>query len=434
VSKSSCIRSRKEDWLKQGWQFRAVIGKVGREEFGARRVAGSRKWATAAAFLAMAVAIPLWAQQSRVYRDGDSWVEEITGTLPASRQVRITTDLGSVQVQGSSAHVTYVIRKRSYAPGEEAARHQFEQMRISTVKTAEGAFIEGRLVNRNLNRFNAEFVVQIPRQLEVVKVETRGGSLNFISIAATVMAATGGGAVKLDDLEGTVKITSGGGNVDVGRLGGDFSLTTRGGDVHIKNVAGQARINIGGGRVYVGSAKGATIQTGAGNIEVLKCSGDLGASSGGGNLNLGDVNGSVRAETTGGSVHLDSARGPVQVTTGGGSVELLNLSQGAQVQTGAGGITAEFVGQRGSFSDSSLHTAAGDVVVYLPKELPVTVHASSDMATGHGIVSEFSGLRITKEGSNFVPRSMYAEGALNGGGPVLKVRTIIGQIDFRQSR
>lgn len=384
--------------------------------------------------LAMAVAVPVWAQQSRVYRDGNSWVEEITGTLPASRQVRITTDLGSVEVQGSSSRVTYVIRKRSYAPSEEAARRQFEQMRISTVKNPEGVFIEGKLANRNLNRFNAEFVVQVPRKLELVKVETRGGSLNFISIAATVLGATGGGAVKLDELEGSIKITSGGGNVEVGRLGGDFSLTSSGGDVHIKNVAGQAHVNIGGGKIYIGSVKGAVVQTGAGNIEVRKCSGDLGVSSGGGNLTLGDVDGAVQAETTGGSVHLDSARGRVQVSTGGGSVELFNLNQGVQAQTGAGGITAEFVGKSGSFSDSSLHTAAGDVVVYLPRELPVTVHASSDMATGHGILSDFSGLRITKEGSKFVPRSMYAEGSLNGGGPVLKVRTIMGQIDFRQPR
>src|ERR1035437_5498246 len=427
------MRSRKEDWLKQGWQFRAAMKKAGREDLGARRAASSRKWTAAAALLAMAVAVPLWAQQSRVYRDGNSGVEESTWTLPACRQVRITTDVGAVQVQGSSPRVTYVIRKRSYAPSEEAARRQFEQMRISAIKNGEGAFIEGRLANRNLDRFNAEFVVQIPRQLDVVTVETRGASLNFSSIAATVLGATGGGWVKLDDLDGSVKITSGGGNVEAGRLGADFSLTTGGGDVHIKNVAGQARVNIGGGRVYIGSAKGASIQTGAGNIEVRECSGDLGASSGGGNLILGYVSGAVQAETTGGSVHLDSARGRVQVTTGGGSVELRNLSQGAQVETGAGGITAEFVGKRGSFTDSSLHTAAGDVIVYLPKDLPVTVHASSDMATGHGIASEFSGLRITKEGSNFAPRSMYAEGSLNGGGPGLKVRTIMGQIDFRQS-
>ncbi|HEY4973358.1 MAG TPA: hypothetical protein VII41_07095, partial [Steroidobacteraceae bacterium] len=84
--------------MKQGWQFRAAIKKAGREDLGARHAAGSRKWTAAAALLAMAVAVPLWAQQSRVYRDGNSWVEEITGTLPASRQVRITTDVGSVQV------------------------------------------------------------------------------------------------------------------------------------------------------------------------------------------------------------------------------------------------------------------------------------------------------------------------------------------------
>ncbi len=290
-------------------QVRTAMREVEREDFGVRRAAGSRKWTTAAALFAMAVAIPLWAQQSRVYRDGNSWVEEITGTLPPSRQVRVTTDVGSVQVQGSSPRVTYVIRKRSYAPSQEAARRQFEQMRVSAIKNAEGAFIEGRLTNRNMGRFNAEFVVQIPRQLELVKVETRSGSLNVSSVAATVVGATGGGWVKLDDLDGSVKITSGGGNVEVGRLGADFSLTSGAGDVHIKNVGGQAHVNIGGGRVYLGSAKGATIQTSAGSIDVRKCTGDLGASSGGGNLSLGDVSGAVQAETTAGSVHLTSALG-----------------------------------------------------------------------------------------------------------------------------
>ncbi len=101
--------------------------------------------------------------------------------------------------------VTYIIRKRSYAPSQEAARRQFEQMRISAIKNADGDFIEGRLLNRNLRRFSAEFLVQIPRKLEVVKVETRGGPLNFSSIVATVLGATGGGSVTLDDLDGSVK-------------------------------------------------------------------------------------------------------------------------------------------------------------------------------------------------------------------------------------
>ena len=68
------------------------------------------------------------ATVAKVYRDGNSWVEETTGTLPAGREVRVNTDMGSVQVQGNSPNVTYVIRKRSFAPTEEAARRQFEQL------------------------------------------------------------------------------------------------------------------------------------------------------------------------------------------------------------------------------------------------------------------------------------------------------------------
>ena len=382
--------------------------------------------------VAATVAVPLCAQQSRIFREGNAWIEETTGTMPAGHEVRVNTDMGAVQVQGNSPNVTYVIRKRSFAPTEEAARRQFEQLHISVAKTADRNFIEGRLLGRNLSRFNAEFVVQVPRELELVRVETRSGALNLSSLTATILGTTGGGAVKLDDLGGPVKITSGGGSVEGGNLGADFTLSSGGGDVHINNIAGQARVTMGGGKVYIGTAKGSTIETGAGGIEVRKCDGDLRASTAGGNLNFGDVSGAVRADTGGGSVRLASASGRVQVSTGGGSVELYNLGQGAQVETGAGPITVEFVGSHGVFTDSSLHTAAGDVSVCLPGNMPITVHASSDMTNGKGILSDFPGLRITTSGGTYGPRAMSAEGALNGGGPMLRVRTTMGQINFRR--
>jgi hypothetical protein len=392
---------------------------------------GVCRWALGAGILVLVIAFPAWAQQSRVYHDGNSWVEEISGILPAARQLRIKTDFGSVQVQGNSPNVSYVIRKRSYADNERTARKQFHRMRISALRAGEGDLIEGKLSGKDLMHFNAEFVVQVPRGFELLKVDTRGGSLNFASIAAPVMATTRGGAVRLEDMTGPVKITSGGGNVDAGNLGSDFSLISGGGDVHVNNVGGQTQMKISGGKVYIGSSHGVSIQSGAGSIEVRKCFGSLAASTGGGNLNFGDVAGSVQATTLGGTVHLASAEGRVQVTTSGGNINLYRLSQGAQVETGAGSIVAEFVGGRGGFSDSSLHTASGDVVVYLPYNLPVTVHASSDLAPGRGIQSDFSGVRVTDPGGNMSPRAMYAEGNLNGGGPMLRVRTTIGQIVFR---
>ena len=384
----------------------------------------------AAVFL-FSIALPLVAQQSRVYRDGNSWVEEIIGSMPAARELRVVTDLGSVQVQGNSSRVSYVIRKRSYAVNQEAARRQFEQLRVSAVKIGESDSIEGKLGKKNLARFGAEFIVQVPHDLALVKVQTRGGSLTFTSIAATIVASTGAGLIKLDDLAGPVKIASGGGNVEAGNLGSDLTLTSGAADVRVSNVGGQTQVNLAGGRVYIGSSRASTIQTGAGSIQVQKCLGDLHVASGGGNLYLGDVEGAVQAETEGGSVRLASATGPVQVTTGGGSVTLFRLGRGAQVETGAGPITVEFIGNHG-FTDSFLHTASGDVAVCFAYNLPVTVHATTDMASGGGIVSDFPGLNITQQGGVYSPKSMFAEGAINGGGPALRVRTTIGQIAFRR--
>ena len=397
-----------------------------------RRAAGSKRWKAAVAVLAVAVAVPLWAQQSKVYREGNAWIEETTGTMPPGREFRVNTDMGSVQVQGNSPQVSYVIRKRSFAASEQAARQQFQQLRISVVKTAERDSIEGKLLGKNLNRFNAEFMVQVPKQLEMVQVETRGGALSLNSITATIFGKTGGGAVKLDDLAGPVTIATGGGNVEGGNLRADFTLTSGGGDVHIDNIGGQARVTLGGGKVYIGTAKSSTITTGGGGIEVRKCDGDLRASTDGGNLAFGDVSGAVRADTGGGSVRLASANGRVQVSTGGGSVELYNLGQGAQVETGAGPITVEFVSNHGVFTESSLHTAAGNVSVCLPGSMPVTVHASSDMTNGKGILSDFPALKISTSGGDYGPKAMSAEGVLNGGGPMLRVRTSMGQIAFRQ--
>lgn len=396
-------------------------------------VALRRHWTTAAALLAVAAAIPLWAQQSRVYRDGNSWVEEISGTLPAGKEVHVNTDLGSVNIQGNSQACSYVVRKRSYAASQEEARRQFEQFRFNAVRSGEMDTLQGKLANGDISRFGVEMAVQVPRMQDLVRVETGAGSLGFEALNAPVVGVTGGGIVKLENLGSTVKIKSGGGNVVGGNVAGGLTLTSGGGDIHIENIGGQSRIHNGGGKVYLGSSHGADIQSVAGNIEIHKCTGDLHAETGGGNILIGDVSGTVRADTTGGTVRLASAKGRVEASTGGGSIEMYKLRQGVQAETGAGPITVQFVGDGASFSDSNLHTASGDVTVFLPGSLPVTIHASSDMATSNvGISSEFQALQTHMEGGAYGPKSAWAEGQLNGGGAFLRVRTTIGQISFRR--
>jgi hypothetical protein len=61
----------------------------------------------------------------------------------------------------------------------------------------------------------------------------------------------------------------------------------------------------------------------------------------------------------------------------------------------------------------------------------VSVRASVDLGSGHHIRSDFPDIHIASEGDQWV-KTLTAEGKLNGGGPVLKVRTTTGDICFRR--
>ncbi len=118
----------------------------------------------------------------------------------------------------------------------------------------------------------------------------------------------------------------------------------------------------------------------------------------------------------------------MRAQTGGGSIAL-NGVPSARAETGAGGIVAKFVSGT-ERTDSVLETSAGDITVYLAPELNMTIRASIDLANGHRIRSDFSEIRVSSEGGEWGPGSATAEGNLNGGGPVLKVRTTTGNINF----
>ncbi len=383
---------------------------------------------------ALVVSLPLLGQRVHIYREGNLWVEETTGALSAARELRINTDAGSIEVRGNARGIAYVIRKRTVATNKEDALRAFQTMKVTAVNVGEQAVLEGHMLQQRGNHVTADFAMQVPYDLKRVLLTTGGGAMKLSSLAAVVTGKTGAGPVKLNDLAGPVAITTGGGDVVGGSLGSEATIKNGGGNVHIDNIAGAARINTGGGQVFVGSARTLAIDNAAGSIDVRRCFGNFQASTGGGNVNVGEVRGSVRIDAGAGSVRVAGAGGRVQVTTGGGSVELFKIAQGAKVDTPVGAITVEFTGTPGTFTDSSLHTGSGDVLVFLPAELPMTVHASADMAPGYGIRSEVPGIRISKQGGGFGPQSAWAEGMLNGGGPLLRVRTAMGHIDFRKTQ
>lgn len=385
-----------------------------------------------AAVLALALALPLAAQNSRFYRDGNAWVEETTGSLPAARNLRVEVETGAVTVQGGSQNdLRYTVRKRIFAASQEAARRALEPFRIAASRSGDAAVLEARWQGARAAKFTAEISLQVPRELGLVRVQNQGGTIAVRNIAGRVEAESGGGAMQLSDIAGGIKAETGGGGVQVANSAGELELSTGGGSIRISGSKGPVKAETGGGSIEVGDAAQLRLETGGGSIDVKQCNGDLMAETGGGSIDVGDVTGGAVLETGGGSIRLASAKGRVMASTGSGTIELYKLMQGARVQNGSGGITAELLG---GGSDSVLETGHGDIVVYLSPQAKFTVRASVEMANGHKITSDFPELKITTEGGQWGPRNSYAEGNLNGGGPTLRVRTNLGNIEFRRAR
>jgi DUF4097 and DUF4098 domain-containing protein YvlB len=374
------------------------------------------------------------AQQTRIYGDDGNWTREITGSLAAVKNLRVKVDIGSVRVEGGSQPgINYVVRSHSYSGSEEKARHQFDAYKITAYVRGDTAWIVGDLEDSRPHKFSGEFVINVPRSMDEVKVETDGGSVTTSGIAGEVNAQSGGGSIRLDDIGGIVNAETGGGSIDVGTVASDVRLHTGGGSIKVNSAKGKIDAESGGGSVTIVSGmQGAVLETGGGNIEVERCAGQVKASTGGGSIDLGDIGGAAEMETGGGSIRLNSAKGMVRAETGGGSIEL-NGVPSARAETGAGGIVAKFVVASGDRNDSVLETSAGDITVYLAPNVNLSVRASIEVANGHNIHSDFQEIRVTTEGGDYGPKTVSAEGSLNGGGPVLKVRTTTGDIYFRRS-
>lgn len=373
------------------------------------------------------------AQQTRVYREGGNWAQEITGSLSPVKILRVKVDVGSVRVEGGSSQgINYVIRNRAYTSSEDKARKEFGSYKISTYVKGDTAWIVADWQGESPHRFSGEFSVNVPRDMDLVKLETEGGSVSTTAISGRVEAQSGGGSIRLDDIGGAISGETGGGSIDVGTVGGDLSLHTGGGSIRVNSAKGKISAESGGGSVVVVSGlQGAVLETGGGSIQVERCNGRVKATTGGGSIDLGDIGGPAEIETGGGSIRLASAKGIVHAETGGGSIEL-NGVPSARAETGAGGIVAKFVSPGGERNDSLLETSAGDITVYLAPNLNISIRASIDLANGHSIRSDFSEIQIRTEGGDYGPKTVTAEGNLNGGGPVLKVRTTTGDIVFRR--
>jgi hypothetical protein len=369
-------------------------------------------------------------------RQGNYWEERIECGAPAREGGRLVVraDFGSLGVKpGPAGRVECHVRLRAYTSSEDEAKQYFRNYELSLRQLESGLYLTGKLSPQHQAHMSleAEFDITVPLRFNL-DLETKGGGIDVQRLEGGLQAVTAGGDIRTGDVSGPVSVETAGGDISLGNVQAAVHVRTAGGSIRVGDVDGAAILETSGGEIVAGLVRGTLRAESAGGDLVLRgASGPLEARTSGGQIQVGQSGSNVIAQTAGGSIRLQGAHGRVEVRTAGGSIDLLQMRNAIRAATAAGAILAQIDAGLKTFAASELQTSVGDIQVYLPPNLPVTVDAAIDMAAGHKILSDFP-LNIQKEGEAFVPLKLRGEGALNGGGEVLRLRAVAGNIEIRK--
>jgi hypothetical protein len=263
--------------------------------------------------------------------------------------------------------------------------------------------------------------------------------------------STGVGNITTDDLTGHQTLLTQGGNIATGNINGSAHLTAvAGGHITVKNVTGELFAETGGGHITTGTVGGsaflhthgghirsdsiagtARLETDGGNITLEHAGAELIAETAGGQIQVGEAAGLVRAKTDGGGIRVTRSSGPADLHTADGSIYLTQADGAVKASTSTGGITAWFMSPPKDSTDCDLQSTNGDIVVYLARTTPVTIDAQVQMGQTHGfIIDPAFPIEVHYADGARGQRVAHAAGTLNGGGEVLRLRTVAGNIRF----
>jgi hypothetical protein len=380
--------------------------------------------------LAGAIALAAQSEQAPV-REGAYWTRTVQGTLNASGMERLRVETtGSVHVRGvPEANAGYTMKYRVKAADQreaEALLHEF------SVKTGtEGGWTYLKVTPPRQVSVGLDLTVTAPRTLRDVRVETHGGDVMANGWDGGLEARSAGGRIAVDDVRGRCDVRTSGGDIQVGSVGGPLRCSSGGGEIRVGTAGGSVWIETGGGEIMLHQAAGAVhAATGGGNIRIDRAAGTVFARTGGGLIQVQQAEGAVTAESSGGAIQVDSANG-VRCESIGGAIRLRNVAGSLHASANSGNILAQLVTDH-PFADSLLSTNGGDITVFIPSNLALTIQATNETGGAGRIISDFAQVRAQTGAQPVGPT--VAEGALNGGGPVLRLNAMGGTIYLRREK
>lgn len=162
------------------------------------------------------------------------------------------------------------------------------------------------------------------------------------------------------------------------------------------------------------------IQSGDGSVKIEQpVTGRLAVHTGDGAIRVRGASGDVRLSTTDGRVIADSLDGSVAVRTGDGHVDLEGRFDRLAVQTGDGHANIDAVRGSQLLDGWNLETRDGPLTLRIPKNLKAELDAHTGDGRLHFDLPVSIGGRLD---------SHEMRGLINGGGPVLRLRTGDGSL------
>lgn len=392
--------------------------------------------------------------RGEIEEESDGWVETIDEVIDVAAGGTLTLDVdrGGIEVDSADRKgVRVIIEKTADVFTESEARRVLQDYKVEI--TRDGNDVSVTAESKSDRRTRSLYVsvrVVVPSRYSI-DVRTGGGGIEVGDLEGNVTAHTSGGGIEVGRIRnGSVKVyTSGGGieiesiengdgqvetsggGISVGDVTGNLTVYTSGGGIDVGDVGGELVAETSGGGIRIGVV-GATVlaETGGGGIRVEGSGGSVEVNTRGGSITIENAGGPVRAKTSGGSIKVRGSAGPVNVRTSGGNITLWDVHGAIEARTSGGDITAELVVADPKVDTRcTLESAGGDITIRLPQKLKADIDAESRLERPrrkYRITSDFP-LDIDS-GS----RRITAQGKLNGGGDLIRLRTTNGDIEIRK--
>ena len=180
---------------------------------------------------------------------------------------------------------------------------------------------------------------------------------------------------------------------------------------------------------------------GSGSITLKECQNDVDLESGVGDIELGLVTGKVIARTGGsGKIVLKDCQNDVNVESGVGDIGLVSIAGKLIAKTGGSGKIV----LKDCQNDVNVESGTGNIHAEIPTQL---MHPWVLQTSGRGkieiVLSSSTAVNIDAETSGPISSNIpiqiqglltehKLQGTLNGGGPLLKLRTSLGEIRLKK--